>query len=190
MSINNYDKEGRAGEEAFRDWLDKEKIGYLYIDQTPAFFSPTFKDKLKRPDFLLLIPNIGFIAIDVKHYSTYDNKKSFTLNIDTELDKAVGLENISRTPLWYAYKKQDDPLDKSWYLINPLNILKQYTKIDTNKDDGSEYFVIPLDKFKKVIKEEDLSRSLLSFKQNDGETNLKKAVEDFRREQLQEELIA
>ena len=190
MNTNNFEKDGKAGEEAFRDWLNKEKIGYLYIDQTIDFFSHTFKENLKRPDFLLLVPSVGFIAIDVKHHDikTYGEVTGFTLNIAKELDKAVEFEEVSKTALWYAYKRKDDPSDLSWYLINPRTIIQQGIKKESTKEEGSEFFVTSIEKFKVVTTEKDLKDKLISLKLEGKTPPLRKLVEQFHKEQLLEEL--
>jgi len=190
MNTNNFEKDGKAGEEAFRDWLNKEKIGYLYIDQTIDFFSHTFKENLKRPDFLLLVPSVGFIAIDVKHHDikTYGEVTGFTLNIAKELDKAVEFEEVSKTALWYAYKRKDVPSDSSWYLINPRTIIQQGIKKESSKEEGSEFFVTSIEKFKVVTTEKDLKDKLISLKLEGKTPPLRKLVEQFHKDQLLEEL--
>jgi len=72
-----YDKDraerGDIAEKKFKQWLDKHNIPYLYIHQDIETFSSAFKNSSgKRPDFMVLIPNFGFIFVDVK-----DNYKCF-----------------------------------------------------------------------------------------------------------------
>ena len=55
-------------EQRFGEWLDKNLIPYWYIQQDIDTFSDALKKMFtKRPDFMILIPNFGFILVDVKN---------------------------------------------------------------------------------------------------------------------------
>ena len=62
-------RKGRNVESKFKAWLDKHNIPYLYIQQDEETFSSTFRNQFsgKRPDFMILIPNFGFIFVDTKY---------------------------------------------------------------------------------------------------------------------------
>ena len=62
-------KKGSEAEIKFREWLDRDNIPYLYLQQDTQTLSIAFKKYFsgKRPDFLILIPNLGFIFVDVKY---------------------------------------------------------------------------------------------------------------------------
>ena len=72
-------EEGRQkGDEAelmFKNWLDKHNIPYFYIKQDTESFSPALAQIFsgKRPDFMVLVPNFGFIFVDVKNRSLNKN---------------------------------------------------------------------------------------------------------------------
>ncbi len=185
-----YEQEGKAGEIAFRKWLDVEQVGYLYIDQTLEFFSHTFKKDIKRPDFLLLIPKVGFMAVDVKHHKTgtYDDKTCFTLNIDKELNRAVGFEDLSKTSLWYAYKNKDDGKDESWYFIDATTAITKGIVYKNNKK-NDEYLSIDIKEFKKITTSKDISNSLLSLNFDSKNTSLKKLVDTFHSDRTRLELL-
>ena len=54
------DKE-RESEGHFKKWLDTHEIPYWYIQQDLETFSPSLRKYMtKRPDYMILIPNIGF----------------------------------------------------------------------------------------------------------------------------------
>ena len=62
--------QGQAAEDRFRAWLDRCRLAHLYIDQSPFTFLD-LHGKIKRPDFLVGIPTIGTIAVDVKAKRIY-----------------------------------------------------------------------------------------------------------------------
>ena len=70
MDITKENKEnGNEAESKFKEWLEKHNIPYIYLQQDTQTISSAFKNKFsgKRPDFLILIPHIGFIFVDVKY---------------------------------------------------------------------------------------------------------------------------
>ena len=72
----------RKGDEAdieFRNWLDKHSIPYFYIKQDLECFSKALDDVFsgKRPDFMILLPNFGFIFVDVKNRSLHPTYRNY-----------------------------------------------------------------------------------------------------------------
>jgi len=62
----------------FKKWLDIHNIPYWYIHQDLETFSNRLKKHFtKRPDFFLLIPNFGFILIDIKDKKSADKYEKF-----------------------------------------------------------------------------------------------------------------
>ena len=55
-------------EHTFKNWLDKHTTPYWHISQDIDSFSPALKKIFtKRPDFAILLPNIGLLFVDVKN---------------------------------------------------------------------------------------------------------------------------
>ena len=66
-------------EKKFKEWLDKNKIPYWYIDQSLESFSPALRDyMMKRPDFLILLPNFGLIFVDIKNKEQAEKYENFS----------------------------------------------------------------------------------------------------------------
>ena len=63
--------QGAAAEDRFRAWLDRCRLPHIYVEQSPLTFPETLHGKIKRPDFLVGIPTIGTIAVDVKAKRIY-----------------------------------------------------------------------------------------------------------------------
>ncbi|HAK87602.1 MAG: hypothetical protein A2X55_08765 [Nitrospirae bacterium GWB2_47_37] len=54
-------------ETKFKEWLDEKALPHIFFEQSPETFASFFRgEKLKRPDFLIALKQIGLIAVDVK----------------------------------------------------------------------------------------------------------------------------
>jgi hypothetical protein len=65
--------QGQAAEVQFRAWLDRCTLPHIFVEQSPLTLPASLKGEIKRPDFLVGIPTIGTIAVDVKAKSVYDD---------------------------------------------------------------------------------------------------------------------
>ena len=72
--------QGAAAEDRFRAWLDRCRLPHLYVEQSPFTFPEGLHGQIKRPDFLVGVPSIGTIAVDVKSKRVYHN----TILIDAD----------------------------------------------------------------------------------------------------------
>jgi len=81
MKDENKEK-GHITELKFKEWLDKHNIPYWYIQQDIETFSLALKKYFgsKRPDFMILIPNLGFIFVDVEYKKIMQRFKKFPLD--------------------------------------------------------------------------------------------------------------
>jgi hypothetical protein len=105
----------KQSEQLFRDKCDENNYTYLYIDQTQeTYSSKIYKDKSKRPDYLLSLESIGSIFIDVKAREEIlffedvflnDLKKqpprAFKLNLD-EIKLFKNLQHQTSLSVWFA----------------------------------------------------------------------------------------
>jgi len=165
VKADNFISDGFTGEITFRKWLDEQDIGYLYISQEQYYYAKAFKGNTKRPDFLMSLPSLGFISVDVKHHSIqqYDGEDCFTLNIRNEVEKAVNFEDVSNLPLWYAYfpkNSEERNRPSCWYFISARKALSEGV-VRTKTNDP--YLSIELEHFTCVEESQDLS-PLLDFK--------------------------
>lgn len=62
--------DGRKAELRFQEWLDKNKIAYVSINQGYDSFAQIFKGCISRPDYLVAVNYVGLIAFEVKEYSS------------------------------------------------------------------------------------------------------------------------
>lgn len=80
MSINSFWKNGALdAEEKFQAWLNKHNIPYFRIDQKVETRSLSLLNifDAKRPDFILLVPRICFMLVDVKKRTNYHLNHTF-----------------------------------------------------------------------------------------------------------------
>jgi hypothetical protein len=91
--------QGEGGERALQDWLDRSRLAYLYLDQTPLTIPAAHRADIKRPDFLVAVEGVGTIAVDAKAKSFIDG--CFVLDA-SERRRLDGFESIFGIPVWYA----------------------------------------------------------------------------------------
>ena len=86
--------QGAAAEDRFRAWLDRCRLPHIYVEQSPLTFPETLHGKIKRPDFLVGIPTIGTIAVDVKAKRIYAD----TIIIDADEHRTLANFETYSTP--------------------------------------------------------------------------------------------
>lgn len=96
---------GAEAETRFRAWLDRCCLPHIYVDQAPLTLPASLKGEIKRPDFLVGIPAIGTIAVDVKAKSVYDD----TIIIDAyEHRTLLNFETFFNISVWFACFPPDE----------------------------------------------------------------------------------
>lgn len=97
---------GAAGEGRFRAWLDRCHLPHIYVEQSPMTIPQHLRGEIKRPDFLVGIPSIGTIAVDVKAKRTYRD----ALIIDAyEHRTLLAFETFFNISVWFACFPPDEP---------------------------------------------------------------------------------
>ena len=124
---------GTDGELALRDWFNTHDLPYVYVNQDRDMFGCLFKKAIKRPDFLMLIPSIGMIAIDTKNHQS--TKGGF--NISThEIKRMLNFEQHFRMPLWFVSKEGPG----TWFWISGLKVAEVGVRRSNQK--GEEFLFI------------------------------------------------
>ena len=98
--------QGEGGERALQDWLDRSRLAYLYLDQTPLTIPAAHRADIKRPDFLVAIAGLGTIAVDAKANALVDG--CFVLDA-SERRRLDGFENVFGIPVWFACFPPEEP---------------------------------------------------------------------------------
>lgn len=147
-------QQGSIGEKALNDWFQGQQLPYVSICQNPDTFSTLFPGYVKRPDFLLLMPSLGTLAIDAKNYKLSGNV--FTLELEEELLKSVAFERLFRFPVWYAYM-DPNANGQVWYFISALKAV-EVGKVRKNGSTGADFLAIHITDFERVCVASDLAK--------------------------------
>jgi hypothetical protein len=98
--------QGQIAEDRFRAWLDRCTLPHLYVEQSPITLPQPLRGEIKRPDFLVGIPTIGTIAVDVKAKRIYDD----AIIIDAyEHRTLLNFETFFNISVWFACFPPDEP---------------------------------------------------------------------------------
>ena len=99
-------EQGKVAEDRFRAWLDRCCLPHIYVEQSPFTIPDPLRGEIKRPDFLVGIPTIGTIAVDVKAKRVYRD----ALIIDAyEHRTLLNFETFFNTSVWFACFPPGEP---------------------------------------------------------------------------------
>ena len=147
---------GDRAELEFKRWLEGKKIPYLYINQEIETFSDLFKDKLKRPDFMILLENFGCILVDVKNKKI--QKEFGTYCIDkAEIRKYSSFQRKFNLQIWFAVSNEDYGY-KTWFWIPVSKILELNLEPRESNKSGEEFFPFPADEFTQISYNDSIER--------------------------------
>jgi hypothetical protein len=105
------EEEGKRGEEVFARLCDKWRCEYLHIGQEKdQLSSEMFRNYEKRPDFLVNIPNIApiFVEVKVRELGTLRKDGPFSGypafgEFRDGFDKILNFESKMKVSTWYAF---------------------------------------------------------------------------------------
>jgi hypothetical protein len=141
----NMERKERIAEDEFMKWLNKHQTPYLYIQQDIKTFSAALRKHFsRRPDFMILVPHIGFILTDVEFKKPAKKYKTFYINED-ETKRYCNLHSFFNLQVWYVFSHEDYHFN-TWFWIPALKV-PEFGKIRTNPNTKEAYFAVPLDKF-------------------------------------------
>ena len=124
MEASIEDKE-REAEDKFKEWLDKHEVPYWYIHQNVETFSPALRKYMaKRPDFMILIPNLGFILTDVEYNAPLKKYDVFPIN-KKETEQYVNLQKYFNFQVWYVFSHPDFHYN-TWHWIPVQRFLAEF----------------------------------------------------------------
>lgn len=106
LSPSERRQQGDAAEQKFMGWLDRCVLPYMYVEQSPLTVPRGLKGEIKRPDFLVGVPTIGTIAIDVKAKRIYDNA---IIIDDYEYRTFMNFERFFNISVWYVCFPPSEP---------------------------------------------------------------------------------
>ncbi len=133
------------GEIKFKEWLEEHNIPYLYINQEVETFSSFFKGSLKRPDFMVLLPNFGFIFVDVKDKEIQQGYGTFCIDSD-ETQKFSSLQRKFNLQIWYVLSNKNYNY-QTWFWIPVSKVLESDVGTRTSSKSKEDFFPILIKKF-------------------------------------------
>jgi hypothetical protein len=121
---NPSSQKGKIGEDKFRSWLDARLIPFFGVDQKQDRLSVSLKQKFKskRPDFIIFVPKIGLIIVDVKYLSIDSVNKAFLLDPE-DIEKYSNLEKNFNYKVWFAFSNAS--LNDVWYWVSVAEVLEK-----------------------------------------------------------------
>ena len=161
MDITKENKEnGNEAESKFKEWLEKHNIPYIYLQQDTQTISSAFKNKFsgKRPDFLILIPHIGFIFVDVKYRKLNLEYKTYIVDGE-ETKKYSSIQRRFNLNIWYVLSNEDVDY-KTWLWIPISKILESGIKKHTSSVSHNEFYAVPIQEFVQIAMDDSLDRLL------------------------------
>ena len=108
---------GEQAEAAFRAWLNRSGVAFLYIEQSPLNVPDKLRGKIKRPDYLVGIPYAGCMAFDVKAKSAYDEKLIFEIG---EVDKLTRYGAHFHISVYFVCLDLEEPERFYWVPLRDL----------------------------------------------------------------------
>jgi hypothetical protein len=141
-------KKGIAGERMFIVWLNRVGLSFLQLNQTKDTMPFLFKGNIKRPDFLVLLQGISFIAVDVKNFDS-----EFIIEIK-EIDKTISFELSCKLSVWFVFvDKQNE--GNGWYWIG-AHTVKNIGQIVSRH--GKKMFLIRPSNCQHITTAEDMAK--------------------------------
>lgn len=149
---------GSLAEQRFKEWLEKHNIPYFYIKQDLETFSPALKNIFsgKRPDFLVLIPNFGFIFVDVKYKKINKYHKKYPLD-GIETKKYSSLQRLFNLHIWYVLSNEEFDF-KTWLWIPVSKVLESGIPKYTSSVSNEDFFAVPPENFIQIADNDSLDR--------------------------------
>lgn len=149
------EKEQKA-ESKFMEWLKSNNVPFWYINQEKDTFSRTLKEKygIKRPDFIILIPNVGFILTDVKHRNI---SEYYTIPVDKkEVEKYNNLQRDFNVQVWFVFSNEKEFFN-NWYWI-PSSMVSERGEVKIAKKTNEPFYQVSIKDFITVNSRDSIGR--------------------------------
>lgn len=144
-------------ERHFKEWLDQHQIPHWYIQQDIDSFSPALKKYFtKRPDFMVLIPHMGFFLVDAAYKRPAEKYDQFFMDIQ-EVIQYSRLQRLFNLHVWYAISHEMVHF-QTWYWIPVSKILEIGEKKITKN--GREYYAVFIKDFTQLSVDDSIDRLL------------------------------
>ena len=152
LSRRDRQAQGHKAEDRFRLWLDRCHLPHLYVEQSPMTIPQHLRGEIKRPDFLVGIPTIGTLAVDVKAKRIYQD----AILIDSyEHRTLLNFEMFFNISVWFACFPPDAPHTCHLFLNRSL------TGLEVATVKGKAVVAVPLRQTRPVDERRDFMAAVL-----------------------------
>ena len=151
----NISEIGSECERKFQEWLDNNFISFIRVDQEPQTYARQFRGHVKRPDYKIIITDIGNIFVDAKSREMYSNFATFVID-ESDIVMLSNFQKDCNTPVWLALSSKSFAY-KTWFWISINDILLKLKPRLSSKSNDS-FFAIPVDKCKLLGSNDGLNR--------------------------------
>lgn len=158
INLTNEEK-AKITEAKFKDWLDVNNIPHWYIQQDIETMSPALKKYFvgRRPDYMILLPHLGFILVDVEYKKVSDKYSDFMVDCK-ETSEYSNLQRNFNLEVWYAYSNEQSDY-KTWYWIPVSKVLeKGKANRHTSSTSGEDYYSLKINEFTQIAYDDSLDR--------------------------------
>ncbi len=128
-------------EDHFQNYLNQHGIPFWFIQQDRDSFSKKLKQlKAKRPDFFILLPNFGFILVDIKDSTPLRKHEKFCIDYN-ETIKYNNMQKLFNMQVWFIISNKHTHYS-TWFCM-PATKVQTYTNMLVKKD----YYSVPIKDF-------------------------------------------
>lgn len=157
MELTMEEKE-RQSEAEFQNWLDRHEVPYWYIQQDLRTFSPALKKYMtKRPDFMILMPNIGFILTDVEYKSIMEKYGTFAID-KRETEEYINLQKYFNIQVWFVFSHS--MISYSTWSWIPVQHVVVKGEIHKSNLDERDFYAVPVEDTIQLSSNDDLGTLL------------------------------
>ena len=110
----------------------------------------------KRPNFLILLPNIGCIFVDIKYKEISKKYDSYPLD-EMETKDYSSFQRKYNIPVWYVISNKDFGF-KTWLWVPISKVLEKGISERVSSKSGEKFFPIPAGDFIQLSENDGLDR--------------------------------
>ncbi len=139
---NDRYKKGKEAEFAFEKWLNKQKLIYWKVQQDKRYLYNT-----KRPDFIVFIPDIGLMLVEVKNRKLIHGNSAFPVDVK-EFELFRRFRDLTGLQVWFVFSNNSFGF-RTWFWVSLFSLVSKLKSLKIYKSNKSKdsFFSVPLSFF-------------------------------------------